>query len=102
MSKYFVGIDEGTTGTKVCVFDEDFRMLSSAYEEYPSYYPASGYVEQDISQITEAVFSVCKKAVHKSCINPSDIIAVSLSSQGAAMILLDDNDCVVRNRMIGW
>ncbi|MBQ7418518.1 MAG: hypothetical protein IJV18_10630 [Acidaminococcaceae bacterium] len=51
MSKYLVGIDEGTTGTKVCVFDTTGHLISSAYEEYPSYYPKPGYVEQDIAQI---------------------------------------------------
>ncbi len=102
MAKYIVGIDEGTTGVKVCIFDTDGTLISSAYEEYPSYYPKSGYVEQDVSQITEALFSTCKKAVEKSSVNAKDILAVSLSSQGAACILLDEHGNVVRNRMIGW
>lgn len=102
MSKYVIGIDEGTTGTKVCVFDLQGHLIASAYEEYPSYYPKSGYVEQDVAQITDAFFRVCNKAVIKSGVAPEDILAVSLSSQGAAMILLDENGNVVRNRMIGW
>lgn len=101
-NSYLIGIDEGTTGTKTCVFDTEGHIISSAYEEYPSYYPKPGYVEQDVSQITEALFSTCKRAIVSSGINPMDIQAVSLSSQGAAMILLDENECVVRNRMIGW
>lgn len=103
MSKYLIGIDEGTTGTKVCVFDTNGYLISSAYEEYPSYYPKSGYVEQDIAQITDVFYSVCKRAVEKAGrLCSEDILAVSLSSQGAAMILLDENGNVVRNRMIGW
>ena len=102
MAKYLIGIDEGTTGTKVCVFDTEGHLVSSAYEEYPSYYPKPGYVEQDVAQITDAFFSVCKKAVKKAKVDPADILAVSLSSQGAAMVLLDENGSVVRNRMIGW
>lgn len=102
MAKYLIGIDEGTTGTKVCVFDTEGHLVSSAYEEYPSYYPKPGYVEQDVAQITDAFFSVCKKAVKKAKVDPADILAVSLSSQGAAMVLLDENGNVVRNRMIGW
>ncbi len=100
--KYLVGIDEGTTGTKVCVFDSCGTLISSAYGEYPSYYPAPGYVEQDVSQITEVLFEVCKDAIKKSSVPLEDICAVSLSSQGAAMILLDELGQVVRNRMIGW
>lgn len=102
MNNYLIGIDEGTTGTKVCVFDTEGHLISSAYAEYPSYYPKTGYVEQDVAQITDALFSTCRKAIEASNIAPEDICAVSLSSQGAAMILLDENGSVVRNRMIGW
>jgi len=102
MAKYLVGIDEGTTGTKVCLFDLEGHLISSAYEEYPSYYPKSGYVEQDVRQISDALFATCKKSVTQSGVNPEDILAVSMSNQGAAMILLDEHGNVVRNRMIGW
>lgn len=100
--KYLVGIDEGTTGTKTCVFDLEGNLIASSYEEYPSFYPKAGYVEQDVSQIAEAIFSTCRMAIMNSEVNPSDILAVSLSSQGAACILLDEYGNVVRNRMIGW
>ena len=46
MEKFLVGIDEGTTGTKTCVFDLGGRLLASSYSEYPSYYPEPGCVEQ--------------------------------------------------------
>lgn len=102
MVNYIVGIDEGTTGTKTCLFDINGELIASSYIEYPSYYPKPGYVEQDVFMIEEAIYDTCKKTIEKSCINPSDILAVSLSSQGAACILLDSNENVVRNRMIGW
>lgn len=102
MNKYLVGIDEGTTGTKTCVFDIQGKLIAGSYCEYPSYYPGTGYVEQDVTQITEAIFSTCRDAIAKSRIDPKDILAVSLSTQGAACILLDENEAVVRNRMIGW
>ncbi len=100
--KYLVGIDEGTTGTKTVVFDLEGHMISSAYIEYPSYYPKPGYVEQDVAQIRDALFLTCKQAIQKAEIDPKDILGVSMSSQGAACILVDKDGDVVRNRMIGW
>ena len=100
--KYIVGIDEGTTGTKTVVFDLEGYMIGSAYIEYPSFYPKPGYVEQDVSLIREAIFDTCKEAISKSGVDPQDILAVSMSSQGAACILVDKSGEVVRNRMIGW
>lgn len=100
--KYLVGIDEGTTGTKTVVFDINGNMINSSYEEYPSFYPKPGYVEQDVEQIKNAIYSTCKNAISGAKIDPNDIAGVSISSQGAACILLDENGAVVRNRMIGW
>ncbi len=100
--KYLVGIDEGTTGTKAVVFDLDGNMINSSYIEYPSYYPKPGYVEQDVVQIKNAIFATCKKAISDAKIDFRNIVGVSISSQGAACILLDKKGDVVRNRMIGW
>ena len=63
--KYLVGIDEGTTGCKTCVFDEKGNLISSAAREYPSYYPKPGYVEQDIHEIKRVSLSHVKKQLQK-------------------------------------
>lgn len=100
--KYVVGIDEGTTGCKTCVFDETGTLISSSAREYPSYFPEPGYVEQNIFEIEEKVFSSCREAISKADINPEDIVGVSHSNQGITMVLLDEHENVVRERTIGW
>ena len=100
--RYLMGIDEGTTGCKACLFDENGLLVNSASREYPSYYPKPGWVEQDIEQIKECVFASCKEAIEKSCVNPNDIIGISHSNQGITMVLLDENEQPVREKTIGW
>lgn len=100
--KYIVGIDEGTTGCKTCVFDENGKLIASSSREYSSYYPKPGYVEQNINEITEKVFETCKEAILLSKVNSKDIVGVSHSNQGITMVLLDENEKVVRERTIGW
>lgn len=100
--KYVVGIDEGTTGCKACVFDEHGKLVASSSREYPSYYPKPGYVEQNIFEIEEKVFASCREAIQKSEIDPEDILGVSHSNQGITMVLLDENEKVIRERTIGW
>ena len=100
--KYLVGIDEGTTGCKTCVFDEHGNMISIAAREYPSYYPQAGYVEQDIFEIKQHVFDSCKEAISNANINSNEIAGVSHSNQGITMVLLDKDDKVIRPRTIGW
>lgn len=100
--KYLVGIDEGTTGCKTCVFNQNGNLISSSSREYPSYYPKPGYVEQDINEIIRNVFESCREAIEKSCVNPNDIVGVSHSNQGITMVLLDKEEKVIRDRTIGW
>lgn len=100
--KYLVGLDEGTTGCKVCVFSEKGKQMASSEKEYRSYYPELGYVEQDISEIQDSVFAACKEAISASGIDPEDIVGVSHSNQGIAMVLLDENDNLLSNRVVGW
>lgn len=100
--KYMMGIDEGTTGCKACLFDEQGTLIASSSKEYKSYYPHPGWVEQDINEIKDAVFSSCKMAIEESGIDAHDIVGVSHSNQGITMVLLDENDNPVRDRTIGW
>lgn len=100
--KYFMGIDEGTTGCKACLFTEKGGIVASSSREYPSYYPHPGWVEQDIEEIKERVFSACKETVEKSNVDPQDILGVSHSNQGITMVLLDENEQPVMDHTIGW
>ena len=46
----FVGIDAGTTGCTVMIFDESGKALGHGYEEYPCTSPNPGWSEQDVER----------------------------------------------------
>lgn len=103
--KYLMGVDEGTTGCKACVFDQNGNLIAIASREYPSYYPQPGWVEQDIEQIKDAVFSSIRESIESAArqgVNAEDIVAISHSNQGVTMVLLDENEKPVRDHTIGW
>jgi xylulokinase len=99
--RYLVGIDEGTTGCKTCVFDENGTLVGSDYREYPCYYPRPGWVEQTPEDILPALFESCRSAIAQSGVAKEDIAAVALSSQGAVTTLLDEDGKLIRP-FIGW
>lgn len=101
MGKYLVGMDAGTTGCKVCVFDLEGNLIGSDYREYPCYYPHEGWVEQIPEDTTPALFKTCKEAIRKAQVDPKDIIAVGLSSQGSVIGLLDEEGELIRP-FVGW
>ena len=100
-NKYLVGIDEGTTGCKTCVFDVDGNVLGQDYREYPCHYPRPGWVEQVPEEITPALFASCKTAVERSGVDPAQIVALALATQGAVIGLLDEQGELIRP-FVGW
>ena len=101
MAQYLLGLDEGTTGCKACVFDLDGTVVASDYREYPCYYPHKGWVEQIPEDITPALFASVKAAVEASGVDPADIVAMGISSQGSVIGLLDENGELIRP-FVGW
>ena len=53
--RYYMGIDQGTTGTAVLVTDETFRVVGHGYREHRQYYPKPGWVEHDPEEILRAL-----------------------------------------------
>ena len=101
MGKYLVGIDEGTTGCKTCIFDIEGNLIGSDYREYPCYYPKATWVEQLAEDITPALFDSCKAAIANSKIDPNEIIAVGFSSQGSVVGPVGKDGKLLRS-FIGW
>lgn len=102
MSKYLVGMDEGTMSCKACVFDLDGNLIASSSREYPCFSPVPGYVEQDIEEIENKIFACCKDAIEQSGMNSADIVGVGFSNQGITHVLIDNEGKHLRNRTIGW
>lgn len=100
--KYLMGVDEGTTGCKAILFDQEGHQIAATGREYPSYYPHPGWVEQDIEEIKEAVYSCIRETIVKSKVDPADIVGISHSNQGITMVLLDENEKPVFDHTIGW
>ncbi len=101
MGKYLVGIDEGTTGCKTVIFDLEGKVLGYDYTEYPCYYPKPAWVEQVPEDITPKLFETCRNAIKKSGIDPKEIIAMGLSSQGSVFGPVDKDFKLLRP-FIGW
>ena len=55
MKNLLMGIDIGTSGCKIGVFSSEDGLMAQHTEEYPVYYPAQGWAEQDPEDWWKAV-----------------------------------------------
>ncbi len=89
MSKYILGIDQGTTSSRVVIFDENVDIVSVSQQEITCYYPKPGWVEQDANEIYQSVVSCMKNALEKANLSLSDISGIGITNQRETTIVWD-------------
>lgn len=72
-----LGIDYGTTGFKVRLFDAHGAPLAGAGSELPAQSPAPGWVEQDVSKGWEAVCVAIRATLREARVRSEEVLAVS-------------------------
>jgi len=98
--KYAIGVDIGTSGTKSVLFDQKGTVISSATVEYPLYQPQNGYAEQKPEDWYNAAVSTIKTIVSESGVDSADIVGIGLSGQMHGLVMLDENNNVIRPSII--
>lgn len=94
--KYFVGIDIGTSGTKVLLIDEEGAPVAAATNEYPLSTPRPLWAEQEPIDWWIAAQAGIRDVLAKSKIDPAAVAGVGLSGQMHGSVFLDRHDNVLR------
>ena len=98
--KYTLGIDIGTSGTKTVLFDVQGTKIASATVEYPLYQPKNGWAGQDPADWWNAVHTSVKTVMADSGVNPADVAGIGLSGQMHGLVMLDEDNNVLRPSII--
>lgn len=86
-AEVIVGVDVGTTATKVVVFGLGTAWRGTAIREYPLLQPAAGHQVQDPEVITAAVVAALGEAVAAAA--GARVIGVSVSTAMHGLLALD-------------
>lgn len=97
----YLAVDLGTTGCRSIIFDSNLDCISSDYEEYGLITPKENWVEQDANLWWELTLKTAKNAINKGNVNPKDIDAISVSSQGITIVPVDKDFSPLCNA-ISW
>jgi len=100
--EYILSIDQGTTGTRVIVFDRQGQAVASAYRELTQYYPQSGWVEHDPVEIWRDTVDVLRAALAEGKIDASSISAIGITNQRETTVLWDRNSGEPVHNAIVW
>lgn len=99
--QYILAHDTGTGGDKAVVTDLEGRIIESVYQPYGVIYPRAGWAEQDPEELWQAVAAATRAVIHKSGVDPRDVIGVGASAQMFNLLPVD-KDCRPLARMLSW
>jgi glycerol kinase len=90
MSKaYYLGVDQGTTGTTALILDDQWNVCAKGYKEHMQHYPKPGWVEHDPKEIWQTTQESIGLALHGAGLRASDIRVMGLDNQGETCMVWD-------------
>jgi gluconokinase len=98
MMNYYIGVDIGTTATKVVAFSSTGEVLAHDAGSYKMLHPQAGWSEQQPGDIVKAVIDGISKIYHQ--LMPAKPVLVSFSAPMHSLILVDDNGKPLTNCII--
>jgi xylulokinase len=98
--KYVIGVDLGTSAVKVLLLNRSGEIVHEVSKEYPLIQEKDGYSEQDPNEWIEKTTEALKELVVKFNRDTSTIEGISFSGQMHGLVLLDENQHVLRNAIL--
>jgi gluconokinase len=101
MTQYMIGVDLGTTSTKVVLFDLHGQAVASANNPYPLYQDTPDMAEEDPAEIFDATITGLTEVLRRGHVRPSELQGVSFSAAMHSLILMDKDNAPL-TRVITW
>jgi len=99
--QYILAHDVGTSGNKAALYSVDGILKGSVVKEYPTFYPNSGWVEQNAEDWWVAVKDSTLELFEKTGVPASEVACVCFSAQMMGCLLIDHENRPLRP-MITW
>ena len=97
-----LGIDQGTTGSRAFIFDEQGKVITSAYSEFEQFFPKPGWVEHDAAEIWAVTKEVCHQALDDAGIDGAKLKAIGITNQRETAVAWDRKTGEPLHKAIVW
>ena len=87
MKKFLVAIDQGTTSSRVILFDIKGNIKFVHQQEFKQYFPNNGWVEHDPNEIWKTILSSLKKIIHKAKKLNGKILSIGITNQRETTVI---------------
>ncbi len=87
MRKFLAAIDQGTTSTRVILFDIKGNVKFISQFEFKQYFPKNGWVEHNPNEIWLTTLKALKKVISRASQLKGNIISIGITNQRETTIL---------------
>lgn len=88
---YLMGIDFGTGGVRVGIFDVEGIPVTFYGVEFETQYPRSGWAEQDPEVWWSSLVEATNRAIQRSGVAPEEIVGISTDATSSTVMVTDEN-----------
>ena len=82
MSSYILAIDQGTTSSRVLIYNEKFDVVGLAQEPFPQHFPKPDWVEHNLEEVWASVKAALRGALEDAAQNDGQFKAEKISGIG--------------------
>lgn len=105
MADYILAIDQGTTSSRVLIYDGSFKIVGKGQREFTQIYPKAGWVEHSLEEIWKSVEDSIKDAldsVEDKNFDAAKISGIGITNQRETFGLWDRKNSKPVGNAIVW
>ena len=87
MKKFIISIDQGTTSSRVILFDTKGNIVFVSQYEFKQYFPKNGWVEHNPNEIWSTTLKALKQVINKARKLKGHILTIGITNQRETTIL---------------
>ena len=87
MKKFIISIDQGTTSSRVILFNTKGRIKFISQYEFKQYFPRNGWVEHNPNEIWSTTLKALKQVIKKAKSLKGNILTIGITNQRETTIL---------------
>ncbi len=89
MSSYVAAIDQGTTSTRLILFDAAGAIAALEQREHSQLHPRAGWVEHDPAQVWQRTREVIDGALEAASVASGEVAAIGITNQRETTVVWD-------------
>ncbi|MDR0832251.1 MAG: glycerol kinase, partial [Bacillales bacterium] len=102
MEKFILTIDQGTTSSRVILFDKKGDIRANCFKETKQYFEKSGWVEQDPEEIYNDVKYLINKVLVDNNISYTQISGIGITNQRETTVIFEKKSGKPIHKAIVW